>query len=122
VIERNATAELATGRALELSPALRATAKLLDQRWSLLGIPFGMDAVLGLVPLLGDFVGMLVGLGMVIEAIRLRASWRTVGRMIRNLWLDAVLGAVPIVGDLFDFFFQAHRRNLEILERDFSRS
>jgi hypothetical protein len=106
----------------QISPAVRASVELLDQRFRLFGVRFGMDAVLGLVPGVGDALGMLLGYGLVLEAIRLRASWRTVGRMIWNLWLDAMVGALPLVGDLFDFLFQAHRRNLDLLERDLERA
>jgi hypothetical protein len=106
----------------QLSRAVRATVELLDQRFRVFGFRFGMDAVIGLVPVVGDLVGMLVGYGLVLEAVRLRASWRTIGRMIVNLWMDGLVGAVPIVGDLFDFFFQANRRNLALLERDLARA
>jgi len=106
----------------QISPAVRATVELLDQRFRVLGVRFGMDAVLGLVPGVGDAIGMLLGYGLVLEAIRLRASWRTIGRMIFNLWVDAVVGAVPLIGDLFDFFFQAHRKNLDLLQRDLERA
>lgn len=106
----------------QISPAVRATVELLDQRFNILGVRFGMDAVLGLVPLLGDALGMLLGYGLVVEAIRLRASWRTVGRMIFNLWMDATIGSIPVIGDLFDFFFRAHRKNLDLLQQDLARA
>lgn len=116
-------ATLAPTAARDISPAIRATVELLDQRFRVpgLGIRFGADALLGLVPGIGDALGMILGYGLVIEAIRLRASWTTVGRMLANLWLDAVLGSVPLVGDVFDFVFKAHRRNLDLLERDLAR-
>ena len=108
----------------EISPAVRATVQLLDQRFRIpvLNVRFGMDAVIGLVPVVGDFLGMILGYGLVIEAIRLRASWRTVGKMIWNLWVNAAVGSVPVVGDLVDFFFRTHRKNLELLQRDLGRS
>lgn len=104
----------------EISPAVRATVELLDQRFRIpgLGIRFGMDAIIGLIPGVGDVIGMLLGYGLVFEAIRLRARWRTVGRMAWNLWINAVVGAVPIAGDIFDFFSHPHRKNLELLQRE----
>lgn len=107
-------------RPREISPAVRATVELLDQRFRLpvVGLRFGMDAILGLIPGLGDLLGMVLGYGLVFEAIRLRARWRVVGRMLLNLWVDAVIGAIPIAGDVFDFFSHAHRRNLELLQRE----
>jgi hypothetical protein len=108
----------------EISPAMRATVELFDQRFRIpvIGFRFGMDAVIGLVPVVGDVLGMILGYGLVIEAFRLRASWRTIGWMLGNLWLDAAIGVVPVLGDLFDFFFQANRKNLELLQRDLARS
>jgi hypothetical protein len=107
-------------RRREISPAVRASVELLDQRFRLpvLGVRFGMDAILGLIPGFGDALGMILGYGLVIEAIRLRARWRVVARMIWNLWLDAIIGAIPIVGDVFDFFSHANRRNLALLQRE----
>ena len=104
----------------EISPAVRATVQLLDQRFRIpgLGIRFGMDAIIGLIPGVGDVIGMLLGYGLVFEAIRLRARWRIVGRMALNLWTNAVVGAVPIVGDIFDFLSHPHRKNLELLQRE----
>ena len=81
-----------------------------------------MDAIIGLIPGLGDVIGMVLGYGLVIEAIRLRARWRVVGRMILNLWVDAVIGAIPIAGDIFDFFSHAHRKNLDLLQRELAEA
>ena len=107
----------------EISRAVRASVELLDQRFRVpvLGVRFGMDAILGLIPVFGDALGMVLGWGLVLEAMRLRARWRVVGRMAWNLWLDAIIGAIPVVGDVYDFFSHANRRNLELLQRELAR-
>jgi hypothetical protein len=103
----------------KISPAVSKLVDLMEQRYHLPGTDFrfGLDAVIGLVPGFGDFMGMVIGAVVVLEALRLRAPWLVIGRMAVNLWLDAMIGAVPVVGDLWDFWFKANVRNLRLLER-----
>ncbi len=100
-----------------VSPAVEKLVDLMEQRYHLPGTDFrfGLDAVIGLVPVFGDVMGMLIGTVVIFEAFRLRAPWVVIGRMALNLWLDGVLGSVPVVGDLWDFWFKANRRNLRLL-------
>ena len=92
---------------------------MLDDRYRIPGVGwrFGLDALVGLVPVVGDLLGLFLGLAPVYEAFRLRASATVVARMLFNLWLDSTLGSIPVIGDLFDFAFKANRRNLRLLHR-----
>jgi hypothetical protein len=121
---RAATRAAKLARRREISPTVRATVELLDQRFRVPGtrIRFGLDALIGLIPGLGDALGMLLGYGLVLEAIRLRARWRTIAKMTWNLWTNAVIGAIPVAGDIFDFFSHPHRKNLELLQREIART
>lgn len=103
----------------QISPRVKAIVEMLEGRYQLPGtnFRFGMDALIGLIPGIGDFLGMAIGTILLWEAWRHRAPLTLMGRMILNLWLDAVLGSLPLIGDTFDFFFKAHRRNLELLQR-----
>lgn len=107
-----------SGGRRRVSPGLRRLVDLMDNRFEIAGIRFGIDALIGLVPGFGDFFGMILGAAVVLEALRHRVPLWVVGRMVFNLWLDAVLGSVPLVGDAFDVFFKAHRRNLKLLEEN----
>lgn len=78
----------------------------------------GLDALLGVVPVVGDVVSAGIGLYLVAQARELGASRRLQARMIGNLLLDVAIGAVPIAGDIADVFFRAHRRNLRLLQRE----
>ena len=78
---------------------------------------FGLDFLLGLVPGVGDFIGMALGLPILVIAVRQRVGWRVLLMMLVNVLLDAVLGVVPIAGNLFDFFWKAHRKNLLLLKK-----
>lgn len=102
-----------------ISPAVETLVDLMEQRFHVPGtnFRFGLDALIGLVPGIGDFLGALVGTVLVVEALRLRVPWWVVGRMLFNLWIDGTLGAIPVVGDLWDFYFKANRRNLRLLQQ-----
>lgn len=77
----------------------------------------GLDALLGLVPVVGDLVSAAIGLYIVAQARELGASRWLQARMVGNLLLDAAVGAVPLAGDLADVYFKAHRRNLDLLQK-----
>ena len=103
----------------DISPRVRLLVELMDQRYRIpgTGIRFGFDALIGLIPGIGDFVGMAIGSVLLIEAWRQKVPRRVIGRMVLNLWLDGVLGSIPLLGDTFDLVFKANRRNLTLLER-----
>lgn len=103
----------------DISPTVRRIVDLTEGRFRvpLTQLRFGYDAIVGLLPGVGDLVGLVVGLALVVEAVRLRLPLLVVGRMIGNLVLDSWVGAIPLFGDLFDFAFKANHRNLELLER-----
>lgn len=103
-------------RALE---RLRLIAQLFDRAFAIPGTKwrFGLDALFGLVPGLGDVAGALVGVYSLRVARNLRAPPEIQLHMLTNIALDAVVGMIPILGDLFDFAFQAQTRNLDLLER-----
>lgn len=76
----------------------------------------GLDAVVGLVPGLGDIAGgLLAGYGLMLAA-RLKAPTTVLLRMLVNIAIDTVGGVIPLVGDLFDTQFKANTRNLALLE------
>ena len=84
-------------------------ARNLDSRWRIpgTGIRFGLDAVAGLLPGVGDVASGLVSAHIVYH----------VGRMIANVALDTVVGSVPILGSVFDVFYKANNRNVRMLQR-----
>lgn len=81
-----------------------------------LGTRVGLDAIVGLLPGIGDFAGLALSGVAVLEAVRLRAPKAVIGRMLGNLAVDFVIGLVPVAGDLFDVYWKANRRNLRLLE------
>ena len=105
-----------TARALE---RYRALAHALDARWRmpLLGVRFGWDAVIGLVPGLGDALAGLLGSYGLYVGWRLGAPAVVLARMLLNLVIETVVGSVPVAGDLFDIGFRADLRNVALLDR-----
>lgn len=94
--------------------------RLLDSAIAVPGLRtrIGLDALLGLVPGVGDLISGALGLYLVAEARQLGASRWLQARMIGNLLIDAAVGAVPVAGDLFDVYFKAHVRNLKLLQKE----
>lgn len=97
---------------------LRQLASLLD---AAIGIPgtkvrFGLDPLLGLVPGVGDLVGGVLSVFIVISAARMGASPSLTARMLGNIAIDTAIGTVPLVGDLFDVGWKANLRNVALLE------
>ena len=80
-------------------------------------IRFGADAVVGLVPGLGDVVGGLLSTLVITEAIRANVPGPVVQRMFWNVAVDLIIGVVPVAGDVFDLFWKAGVRNLALLEQ-----
>ncbi len=77
---------------------------------------FGLDALLGLVPVAGDVAGAAFALYGVWTARRIGAPAVVLAHMLVNVALDLLVGLVPVAGDVSDFFFQSHARNRRLLE------
>jgi hypothetical protein len=95
-----------------------ALATLLDTAFILPGtnVRFGFDALIGLVPGIGDAVTTALSLYIVHEARQLGAPRHVIARMLANVMLDGLVGAVPLVGDAFDVLWRANRRNMRLLQ------
>ncbi len=98
---------------------LRRLAWLIDGAFGLPGTKFrfGLNSVIGLLPVGGDAVLGAISLYIVYEAAKLGVPRAQVARMLANVALETVGGAVPLVGDLFDMALKANLRNLAIIER-----
>jgi len=106
----------ATGSDLVMS---RRLARVMDDLVTVPGtrIGLGLDALVGLLPGIGDVIGSTLSGVILFDAVRLRVPVPVLARMGWNLLLDAVLGLVPAIGDLLDVAHRANRKNLRLLER-----
>lgn len=111
------TSPQAQAKRQQLRERLGKLANILDTAWQIPGtrIRLGADALIGLVPVAGDVVGLGLGLWMIWQARSVQAPPRLQGKMLLNLGIEAVIGIVPFVGDAFDVLWQANQRNRRVL-------
>lgn len=99
--------------------ALRRFAFLMDEAFTVPGTRFhiGADALLGLIPGIGDIIGGVLSTWIIAGALRHRVPARIIIRMVFNVVLDLLLGAVPVAGDVFDFLYEENMKNMRLLEK-----
>ncbi|MEO0641891.1 MAG: DUF4112 domain-containing protein [Pseudomonadota bacterium] len=92
---------------------------LLERSFRIPGVnvPVGLDALIGLVPILGDVITTAMGAYIVWEARNLGMSKWSLTRMGANVAFDTLIGLVPLVGDAADLMFRSNTRNLRIIKR-----
>lgn len=121
---RPMTADLPLGKdPVSVRRRIEAMEKLLERSFVIPGInqPVGLDAIVGLIPVVGDVIAMGLGAYIVWEARNLGMSKWHLTRMAGNVLFDSAVGAVPLVGDVFDFMFRSNTRNLRIVRKHLDR-
>lgn len=98
-------------------------AKVMDSIVTLPGtnVRIGLDALIGLVPVIGDVVSQAVSSYIIWEARNLGVSRLTLARMAGNSLIDMAIGAVPFLGDAFDVAFRANLKNLALLKAELEK-
>ena len=96
---------------------LQRLAWLLDSSIPIPGTPFtvGLDALIGLFPVVGDLAGVLISSYIIREAAALGASKSVLTRMALNVAVEGLVGMIPLAGDIFDAAFKANQRNVRLL-------
>ena len=102
---------------------MEAMERLLERSLTVPGtrIPIGLDAMVGLIPVVGDAIAAALGAYLLWEARNLGLPKWKLWRMAGNIAFDAAVGAVPVAGDVFDFAFRSNSRNLKIVKRHLER-
>lgn len=116
--------ELPTGRApADVRRRMEAMERLLERSMTIPGtkVGVGLDAVLGVIPVVGDAIAAALGAYLLWEAKNLGLPKWKLWRMAGNIAFDAAVGAVPLAGDVFDFAFRSNTRNLRIVKRHLDR-
>ena len=104
---------------LAVRQRIEALEHLLERSFVIPGInrPVGLDAIAGLVPVVGDLIGAALGAYVIWEASNLGLPKWKLWRMAGNVAFDTAVGAIPVAGDVFDFLFRSNTRNLRIVKR-----
>lgn len=100
---------------------ISALAHLLDSRFEIpgLGVRIGLDAIVGLIPVVGDTATTIAGAYILTEAVRLGVRKRVLARMGVNLALDWAVGLIPVVDILFDVAYKANNKNARLVIREY---
>lgn len=97
-------------------------ARLMDSQFQLPGtrFRFGLDPLLGLVPIVGDLSSTAVSVALLLTMMRYGASGAVVVRMALNIFIDTVVGAIPLLGNIFDFAYKSNERNVALLRSHYA--
>lgn len=103
---------------------IRKIANVLDSAIGIPGTKFrvGLDPILGLIPGGGDLITAGISAYMIYLAARFGLESSEIFKMVKNVVIETIIGSVPIAGDLFDAYFKANIRNLEILEKHLEKT
>ena len=102
---------------------LRTLSRLLDNAFLIPGTNYriGLDAIVGLVPGIGDAIGAVFSIYIIFQAARMGVPKATLARMMGNVGVDTLVGEIPFLGDLFDVGFKSNIRNLSLIEKHVQR-
>ena len=104
-------------RKVEIEESLESLSRYLDDwiKIPVVGWRFGLDAIIGLIPNVGDTVTSLASFYILVAGVRHGVPKITLLRMAFNIGLDYLVGSIPVIGDAFDFFWKSNRRNMDLI-------
>ncbi|MBA2735521.1 MAG: DUF4112 domain-containing protein [Pyrinomonadaceae bacterium] len=103
---------------IELEESLESLSRYLDNwvKIPVVGWRFGLDALIGLIPNVGDMATSLASFYILVAGVRYGVPKITLLRMAFNIGLYYVVGAIPFIGDAFDFIWKANKQNIDLIK------
>ena len=94
---------------------------LMDDKFKvpIINFRFGLDPIIGLVPVVGDLVSLAISALIVKGLVTAGMPRGLILKMVANIVLDFLIGEIPVIGDVWDFFNQANRKNLKLAREYF---
>ncbi|ORZ20624.1 hypothetical protein BCR42DRAFT_409165 [Absidia repens] len=108
--------DILTKQERKILKAVKKKAQFLDRGISLCCIQIGFDGLIGLIPVVGDFIGLIFALFLVEKAMEANLPSKLVNQMLVNIAVDFFIGLVPIIGDILDIMYKCNTRNALLLE------
>ncbi|CAO3592195.1 unnamed protein product [Absidia cylindrospora] len=108
--------DILTKQERKILKAVKKKAQFLDRGISLCCIQIGFDGPIGLIPVVGDFIGLIFALFLVEKAMEANLPSKLVNQMLINIAVDFFIGLVPIIGDILDIMYKCNTRNALLLE------
>lgn len=95
--------------------------RLMDSKFRIPGtrFRFGIDPILGLLPVVGDITSFAISGSLLLYMLRFGVSRKVIILMLLNIVLDTIIGSIPIIGQLFDFYYKANTRNINLLRKHY---
>src|SRR3954464_14970672 len=97
-------------------PFIEMIAHVMDGLIPIGRFSIGLDSIIGLIPGIGDIIGALIGMLIVLRAVQAGIPRVAIARMMTNIAIDTFVGAIPLIGDAFDFVYKSNKMNMRIYE------
>src|SRR5215218_7451201 len=109
--------DIQTKKQIEIEKGLDDLSRYLDGLFRVPGTGwrFGLDALIGLIPNVGDTVTSFASFYILVAGVRYGVPKITLLRMAFNIGLDYVVGTIPFIGDAFDFFWKSNKQNMDLI-------
>lgn len=95
---------------------LEKLAEILDTKFKFGKLRFGLDSIIGLIPVVGDVTTSLLSTYIIFQALIMKVPLSIILKMVFNVGLETLIGAIPILGNIFDLFWKSNIKNIALMK------